>query len=414
MTATAAVPAAEDKAKAPACRLAFVVQHPIHYHIPLFRALADDPDIASEVLYCQAGWSASGFDHEVNKVIDWGTPMFDGYRWRIFRNISPTRDGVGFWKFINPGLIREVLTGPHDTIYVHGSNHFTQVAAMFAAKLAGKRLIFRADAYNLGERPGLKRLLRHAVYRVLYALPDIALFIGTHNRQFYRDFGVPDRRLFHAPMVVDNAYFSRAAVELAPQRDAILAEFGIPAGRRVLLFSSKFLPKKQPLRLIEAFAAAAARRDWTLLMAGDGEMLPAARALAMRLGLAEVVFTGFLDQRVLPRAYACAEIMVLPSSERETWGQVVLEAMNFGCAIIASDRVGCAPDLVAGTSGLVVPWNDTAALTAAIDRLTGDDALRAGFQRAARVRIAGWGVPEYVAGLRGALGLPAVPVPAGP
>ncbi|MGE0256451.1 MAG: glycosyltransferase family 4 protein [Alphaproteobacteria bacterium] len=388
------------------CRLAMVVQHPIHYHIPLYRAVSADPDIDLDVLYCQAAWSTSGFDPEVNKVVDWGTPLFDGYCWRIFRNLSPRRDGIGFWKFVNPGLFAAVLTGPYDAVYVHGCNHFTHVAAMLAAKLGGKRLVFRTDSYNLGERSPAKRLLRRLIYGTLFRLVDVALYVGRHNRDFYRDAGVPERRLVHAPQVVDNDYFTAAAKALAPRRDEIRAAFGIPPGRRVILFSSKFMAKKQPLRLIEAFATSAARRDWTLLMVGDGELLPAARALVDRLGIAEVVFTGFLDQKTLPRAYTCADIMVLPSAFQETWGLVVPEAMNFGCAMIVSDRVGCAPDLVADICGLIVPWDDTAALTAAIDRLALDEALRGRFAAGGRARVARWGVPEYVAGLRRALGLP--------
>ena len=125
--------------------------------------------------------------------------LFEGYASRVFRNLSPRRDGVGFWKFVNPGLIWRALTGPYDAVYVHGNNHFTHVAAIAAARAGGKRVIFRADSYNLGERPPHVRLLRHLVYRALYRLAHVLLYIGHHNRRFFEDFGGRPEQLVHAP-----------------------------------------------------------------------------------------------------------------------------------------------------------------------------------------------------------------------
>ena len=163
-------------------RLAVVAQFPIHYHLPLYRAMAADPDIDVEVLFMQRAWSESGFDPQVGQIVDWGAPLFEGYPHRIFPNVSPTRDGEGFWKFINPGLIWRVLTGPYDAVYIHGHNFFSHILCMAAARLGGKRLVFRNIACNMGERPLLKNLLRATLYRLLYLFPQVFLYIGTRNR----------------------------------------------------------------------------------------------------------------------------------------------------------------------------------------------------------------------------------------
>jgi hypothetical protein len=44
-------------------------------------------------------------------------------------------------------------------------------------------------------------------------------------------------------------------------------------------------------------------------------------------------------------------------------------------------------------------------LVAALRKLAGDDAMRAGFRAGAKARIAGWNVSGYIAGLRRALRL---------
>ena len=103
--------------------------------------------------------------------------------------------------------------------------------------------------------------------------------------------------------------------------------------------------------------------------------------------------------------FAIADMLVLPSAYQETWGLIINEAMNFGCPVIVSDRVSCGCDLVADTCGLIFPYDDRPALVAALRKLAGDDAMRAGFRAGAKARIAGWNVSGYIAGQRRALRL---------
>ena len=388
-----------------AIRLAFVVQWPIHYHLPLYRAITADPDIDGDILFMQRAYTESGYDPEVDKVVDWGTPLFEGYPYRVFANVSPARNGEGFWKFINPGLVWRILTGPYDAVYIHGHNHLTHILCMVAARLGGKRLILRNISYNLGKRSVLKRCLRVLVYRMLYVLPQAFLYIGTYNRQYYVDFGVPDDRLFYGPHIVDNEFFADQDKRLDGRRAALMANFGLAPTDKVILCAAKFLAKKQHLRLIEAFARAGLGDGWALLMVGDGPLRTEAESLAARYPEKRIVFAGFYDQSRIARAYVVAEIVALPSALGETWGLVINEALNFGCAVVVSDRVACGPDLVADKCGLIVPHDDTAALGRALARLVSDKPLRHKFQARARDHIKNWSAARYMAGLREALGL---------
>ena len=388
-------------------RLCVVVQYPIHNHLPLYRALAAEPDIDLEVLFMQNAWSATGYDPAVGSVVDWGLPLREGYESEVFPNRSPWRDGdSGFWKYVNPALVRRVFNGAHDAVYVHGHNHFTHLAAIVAARLAGKHLVIRTISYNLGQRPQPLRTLRSILYRFLYRLADRLLYIGDLNRRFFEDFGARREQLVYAPHIVDNARFREESARLAPRRSEIRSDFGIPPNHRVALFCAKLIPKKRPLAMIDAFFDADLG-DWTLLMVGDGPLRAACEARVEARGNGHrVVLAGFLDQRTVCRAYAIADLMVLPSSHQETWGLVVNEAMNFGCPVIVSDRVGCAPDLVAVGAGLVFPHDRLDALVDALRQMAGDDALRARCGERARRIIADWSVERYVAGVRRALGLP--------
>jgi glycosyltransferase involved in cell wall biosynthesis len=182
------------------------------------------------------------------------------------------------------------------------------------------------------------------------------LAVGQLNEQFYRTFGAP--RIVFAPHSVDNERFART-----PQigRADLLARWGLNDGLPVIMFCGKLHAGKRPLDL--AAAVARLREPVTTLFVGDGALAEPIRAA---VGGQSGAVTGFVNQTELPSYYHAADILVLPS-ETEPWGLVVNEAMTAGALPIVSDRVGAAPDLVAGV-GEIYPCGDVDALTAALQR----------------------------------------------
>jgi glycosyltransferase involved in cell wall biosynthesis len=116
-----------------------------------------------------------------------------------------------------------------------------------------------------------------------------------------------------------------------------------------------------------------------------------------------VRFLGFQNQSELPALYDLCDVFVLPSN-REAFGLVVNEAMNAGKPVIASDQVGCWPDLVRpGINGAVFPAGDAAALAAALRPFLLDPALRERAGQASLDLINRWSFAEDLVGLRRAL-----------
>jgi glycosyltransferase involved in cell wall biosynthesis len=117
-------------------------------------------------------------------------------------------------------------------------------------------------------------------------------------------------------------------------------------------------------------------------------------------GIPDVIFTGFLDQNDVSRAYACADIFALTSRSRETWGVVVNEAMNFALPVVVSDHVGCAADLVhEAENGFVVPIDDVGELADRLTRLLESEDLRRRLGAASRVIIDEWKYERAAAGV---------------
>jgi len=79
-------------------------------------------------------------------------------------------------------------------------------------------------------------------------------------------------------------------------------------------------------------------------------------------------FTGHLDGEALGRAVASADILINPSTT-EAFGNVNLEAMAAGLAVVSAD-VGSAQALIEdGHSGLLVPPDDASAYADAVEKL---------------------------------------------
>jgi len=125
--------------------------------------------------------------------------------------------------------------------------------------------------------------------------------------------------------------------------------------------------------------------DASLVLIGDGECGTTLRLHATELGIANRVrFVGRLNmdeagQTMLDAAYADADVLCLPSTERaESFGLVLLEAMRAGKPVIASNIPGSGVGFVVrdGRTGLLATPRDTDALAAAIGKLQCDSALR--------------------------------------
>ncbi|MDX6593327.1 MAG: hypothetical protein QOJ13_2523 [Gaiellales bacterium] len=136
--------------------------------------------------------------------------------------------------------------------------------------------------------------------------------------------------------------------------------------------------------------------SWHCLCLGSLDRDPAfAEGIRRRVvedGLADrVSFPGPRTGAELHRSYVAADLLVL-ASHSETYGMVVTEALARGLPVVAADVGGVPEALGHGADGirpgLLVPPDDPAALSAALQAWLGDAQLRRRLRRAARERRA--------------------------
>lgn len=391
-------------------RLAYLVTHPIQYQAPLLRRIAAEPDIRLKVFFA-SDLSTRGFvDPQFRRSIRWDVPLLDGYEYEFLPALGSTSH-VSFCRPMNYGLAARLKAGRFDAFWVHGYMRGHHMMAIAAAKRLGMKVLVRDEASMASKWRGpLKRIVKKQFFAWLRWATDSFLAIGTLNADYYREQGVPDDRIFMMPYAVDNAYFQARVAASAARRAALRAALGLESDRPVILYAGKMTPHKRPDHLLEAYlrmATDSAAPHPYLLYVGDGEMRREleSRASASATGWSLIRFVGFKNQSEMPAFYDLCDVFVIPSAI-EPWGLVVNEAMNAGKPIVASDRVGCAPDLVRhGENGYVFEVGDIASLTRVLRDVLADTRRCAEMGQRSLEIINHWSFEEDVAGLRAALNM---------
>lgn len=360
-------------------RLGVLDLHPIQYHAPLYQRLTARANVRLDVLYLSDHGLKPALDPGFGVPIAWDIDLLSGYEHEFLLGSLPARVArLARW-------LRR-----HDTLVTYGHSNPWMLAAAAGCRAYGLPYLLRGDSGPHGQSDGIRGALRYAIARAVVSGSSGGLAVGRRNEQFYARYGAP--RIVFAPHSVDNARFAGPP---AIGRPELLARWGLDDRPPVIMFCGKLKPAKRPLDL----AAAVDRLgpQVTVLFVGDGDLAGQVRRM---LPPGRGAVTGFVNQAELPSYYHAADILVLPS-QSEPWGLVVNEAMTAGVLPIVSDRVGCAPDLVAGL-GEVYTCGDVEALTAALRRglsRIGDPGLAGLLLQ----RVEGYGIDATAAGFEQAV-----------
>lgn len=152
------------------------------------------------------------------------------------------------------------------------------------------------------------------------------------------------------------------------------AELGIPDDRFVMLIASRFAHDKGHDYLIRSLKRLTEKTDkpFTMVLAGDGELLEPTKKLAADLGLTgdQVKFIGF--RKDIKNLYKAADLYI-NSSEHEALSFLIVEAMAAGLPAIITDMGGNS-DIIKGEAdgGLLVKYNDPEELSDGMKRFLED------------------------------------------
>jgi glycosyltransferase involved in cell wall biosynthesis len=231
--------------------------------------------------------------------------------------------------------------------------------------------------YTLPGDPWPKRAVVYGLERLAAACSQAELLVSPEDLATLRRLRVPADRLTVLGNGIDLERFDPRTVSV-DERAAARRELGATADDDVVVGLVGRLVREKGYP--DVFDAAARLRPrfprLRVAVAGPDEpdkadaLTTADRQAAERAG---VRFLGARDDVV--RLYAGMDIHVL-ASHREGFPLSPMEASAMGVPVVATDIRGCRQAVDHGTTGLLVPARDPAALAAAIARLAADPAER--------------------------------------
>ncbi|GAX42118.1 group 1 glycosyl transferase [Tolypothrix sp. NIES-4075] len=384
-------------------RIAYFVSHPIQYQAPLLRLIAADPEIDLKVFFYSdlslKPYQDSGF----GRVIEWDVPLIEGYDYSFLDCWGSKQQQVS-QQSLAKDITKHLKQGQFDAVWVHGWSWFCSIQAVLAANRLGIPVLLRGETSGLSEPTHpLKKRAKRVFLNWLFPKIAAFLYIGTLNRQFYKNYGVEDDRLFCVPYAVDNDYFQQRVMLARPNREELRRSLNLDFGRPIILYAAKLIDVKRPQDLLAAYQLLCGdnikKPEPYLLFVGDGVLRLTLEAQAQAINYQSIRFLGFRNQSEMPAIYDLCDVFVLPSNF-EPWGLAINEVMNAGKAVVVSDRVGCAPDLVReGQNGRIFPVGEITALAEAISfcidhQTAGNISLK---------QIQKWSYQEDIQGLKQAL-----------
>lgn len=323
-------------------KLAIVTTHPIQYNAPLFRLLSKEQGLHIKVFYTWSQTeSGAKYDPNFGKVIEWDIPLLDGYEYSFIDNVAKDPGSHHYRGINNPRLIEEIQAWKPQCLLVFGWSFKSNLACLrfFKGKIP---VLFRGDSTLLNEKSGLKKMLRRAFLTWVYRHIDYALYVGRYNKNYFQAHGLKNDQLVFVPHAIDNQRFSENDAAKNEEAKVRRTELGIEANDMVILFAGKLERIKDP-HFILRLAQMEKSPKIKFLIVGNGHLEKELKDQAE--GDLRIIFLGFQNQQSMPVLYRMADVYVLPSVS-ETWGLAINEAMACHRAVIASEKVGCVPDLV--------------------------------------------------------------------
>ncbi|SDS70569.1 Glycosyltransferase involved in cell wall bisynthesis [Pseudomonas asplenii] len=294
-------------------------------------------------------------DTELLLCRGWPLPGYPGLQW----GQSSMHKLLRRWKRQRPDVLYIATEGP------------LGLSALRAARRLGISVVsgFHTNFQQYSHQYGLGMLTRLLTHYLrwfhnrskLTLVPSVSQRVELERRHFERlellSRGV-DSQLFHP----------------AKRQNALRESWGLAQEDIAVLYVGRLATEKNLGLLVRTFQALQAtypQRVMKLIVVGDGPQRP-----ALEKHLPEAIFCGTQRGEALATHYACGDLFVFPSLT-ETFGNVVLEALASGLAVVAYDQAAAAQHIRHGYNGvLAMPGDEDAFRDAACWLLEGGETLR--------------------------------------
>ena len=296
-------------------KIIYILSHPIQYQTPLIRYLVKKK-IDITVAYKSLHTTGKFYDKNFKKKILWDQNLIKNYNYFKINKYN-------FSFLLNPKT---------RFVWVHGTKNFYNFLVIILASIIGKKVLIREESNKYSKnRNEINLFLNKIYYKFIDLFIDYYLAIGKLNKEYYLSKNIKRSKIVKVPYVVNNEFFFNKINKIKKNIN--------------FLFVGKINSLKGIDVLYEAITKIPPKTKVFFDIIGSGELLKIYKKKIKIKKINFVKFHGFINQKKLKKFYKKSDILIVPS-KIEPWGLVVNEAMCSGNAIIASNMVGCAADLI--------------------------------------------------------------------
>jgi glycosyltransferase involved in cell wall biosynthesis len=264
-----------------------------------------------------------------------------------------------FIYFIQAFTLMIMIVPFYDIVHFHVSEPVSAVRKAFLviiARIYRKKIIIHFHAFS-AETTFRSRY--SVVYRFLVACADEVLVLSDYWKREL----LASLRVDCPVSILFNPCANTRNVEVSERSNRIL-------------YAGALVPRKGYADLIRAFAVIVPKyKDWTLVMAGDGETGKAI-LLAEQLGILDrVEFPGWIAGARKDEIFSHASIFCLPSYA-EGFPMAVLDAWAYGLPVVTTSINGIDEIVHNNVNGLLFPPGDIHSLSKCLESLMESKPLR--------------------------------------
>jgi glycosyltransferase involved in cell wall biosynthesis len=266
-----------------------------------------------------------------------------------------------------------ILRSQFDILHTHMPTPWSADWSVLLARLLKKRSVI--TLHNDMDKPGflaklVTRIYLFSLFKLTLTLVDSIIIVNPHWENSFvatKKLLLPfKKKISIIPNGIDLTLFKPAS--------------GVVSKKNSLLFIS-ILDKHHEFKGLDYLldALKMLKRDFPdiqLTIVGEGELKRHYQRKAVLLNLGEnVSFVGEVKQEELVSYYNAASLFILPSTEIEGFGIVLLEAMACHVPVIATSIVGTSGDIKKYNAGIVVEPRKADELAQAITTILNQPAL---------------------------------------
>ncbi|MGI5880027.1 MAG: glycosyltransferase family 4 protein [Syntrophomonadaceae bacterium] len=274
----------------------------------------------------------------------------------LVREISPVKDFKAYLELT--GLVKRIQP---DLITTHSSK--AGILGRLVCRRQNIPNVFTAHGWAFTEGISeLKRWVYTFVERSAAKWTDRIICVSEYDRKLALDYSVAAEAKLIA---VHNGIPLLEDVDLArPDKGDVVN----------IIMVARFSEQKDHGLLLEAVPNINSRQRFRVQLVGDGEKFDEMMTRAQQMGLENVEFLG--NRSDVASLLSQAHIFVL-TSNWEGFPLTILEAMQAGLPVVASDVGGVREAVTEGTTGYLIPRGDVQTLTSRLQYLINEPGIRA-------------------------------------